>query len=124
MSDVAEKIDKSPCELRYRPFRKSQERFGAASSPDLARTTAEQIARELVCRFGARRVLLFGSLARADFTPWSDIDLAVEGISSKDFYKAVAYATGVSGTWKVDLVDMDDCPVSLRKRIDEEGIML
>ncbi|MCL5966808.1 MAG: nucleotidyltransferase domain-containing protein [Deltaproteobacteria bacterium] len=116
MSDAAERIDKGAGGFRYEPFRKSRERLGAAFSPDVARATAERIARTLVSRFGAERVLLFGSLARAEFTPWSDIDLAAEGIPAKDFYRAVAYAAGASAIWKVDLVDMKDCPDSLRNQ--------
>jgi predicted nucleotidyltransferase len=39
--------------------------------------------------FHARRVVLFGSLAHvAWFTPDSDVDLAVEGLSSDDYWRA------------------------------------
>src|SRR5690606_1215390 len=39
--------------------------------------TAKQL---LTDRYGARRVLLFGSLARGDMTERSDVDLAVDGL--------------------------------------------
>ncbi|HLB05827.1 MAG TPA: nucleotidyltransferase domain-containing protein [Thermodesulfobacteriota bacterium] len=110
---------------QYHPFRISSERE-VISSADIAEASsiASKIARELVSRFGAKRVFLFGSLTREDFNKRSDIDLAVEGIAPADFYRAVAFASGVSKLWKVDLVDMDDCSESLLDHIKKEGIAL
>ena len=85
---------------------------------------AESIARELVKRFGARRVVLFGSVARGDIHKRSDIDLAVWGIPPKDFYRAVAFASGHSRKWKVDVVDAEDCREFVRRSILEEGVEL
>jgi predicted nucleotidyltransferase len=85
---------------------------------------AADIAVELKRMYGAKRVLLFGSLARGEFDKWSDIDLAAWGIPAAQFYRAVAYATGVSSSWKVDLVDGDDCPATLRAMIEREGVEL
>lgn len=68
--------------------------------------------------------MLFGSLARADFSQWSDIDLAVWGISASDYYKAVAYASGYSSVFKIDLVDAEDCSQSLLQHIIHNGIEL
>jgi predicted nucleotidyltransferase len=86
-----------------------------------ARTVASAIAKELKSRFGANKVMLFGSLAREDFNRWSDIDLAVWGVSPADYYRAVAFASGFSELFKVDLVDVEDCSESLRKHIQREG---
>jgi len=73
-------------------------------------------------RFGARRVVAFGSLAhRAWFTPWSDIDIAVWGIPAHQFYQAVAAVTGISPDFEVDVVDAEDCSMSLRRIIESEG---
>jgi len=45
-------------------------------------SAAREAAELLRSRYGARRVLAFGSLVTPDrFTPWSDIDLAVEGVA-------------------------------------------
>ena len=69
---------------------------------------AAQLLREW---FGAKRVVLFGSLAsRACFTPWSDIDLAVWGIPGDQFYRAVAAVTGMTATHEVDLVLIREKP--------------
>ena len=61
---------------------------------------------------------------RGDFHKWSDIDLAVWGVNSGDYYRAVAFASGFSNLFKVDLVDADDCSESLRQHIMQEGIEL
>ena len=84
--------------------------------------TAAQMLRE---KFGAKRVVLFGSLAsRACFTPWSDIDLAVWGIPGDQFYRAVAAVTGMAATHEVDLVDPESCRSGLRQTIELLGIDL
>ena len=74
--------------------------------------------------YGARKVILFGSLARGDQGALFDIDLAVKGISPARFFEAVAFVTGLSRKWKVDLVDVDDCEVPLRDMIEQEGVVL
>jgi predicted nucleotidyltransferase len=85
---------------------------------------ARSIAKELVERFGAKKVVLFGSLARGGYSRWSDIDLAVWGIPPVEFFKAVSFATGFSETWKVDLADGEDCSAGLQDVILKEGIEL
>ena len=108
---------------QYRPFRSvADER--SSSAAESARTVASAIARELKSRFSASRVMLFGSLARGDFHRWSDIDLAVWGVSPTDYYRAVAFACGFSDLFKVDLVDVEDCSESLRQHIQREGVEL
>lgn len=105
---------------RYRPF-KSTRRPGLSSE---AKRLAARIAGELGERYGAWKVFLFGSLARGDQGPVFDIDLAAKGISPERFFEAVAYVTGQSPKWKVDLVDVDDCAGSLRDMIEKEGVVL
>lgn len=38
------------------------------------------------------------------------------------FYQAVAVVKGLSGEFKVDLVDAGDCPPQLKQVIESEGI--
>lgn len=104
----------------YRPF-ESGKRAGLTSE---AKKVATLTARELCARYGARKVFLFGSLARGDQGPVYDIDLAVKGISPARFFEAVAFVTGQSRKWKIDLVDVDDCTGSLRDMIEKEGVVL
>ena len=105
---------------RYRPFHRDK-KPGLSSG---AKKVAAQIAKELGERYGARKVFLFGSLARGDQGSVFDIDLAAKGISPVRFFEAVAYVTGQSPKWKIDLVDVDDCAVSLRDMIEKEGVVL
>ena len=108
----------------YKPFNQVREEDALKSIKAEAFKIAYAIKQELVSRFRANRVMLFGSLSRNDFKKHSDIDIAVWGISPADFYKAVAFVTGISKNWEVNLVDADDCSSSLLDTILKEGIEL
>jgi predicted nucleotidyltransferase len=87
-----------------------------------ANLTAREAAEILRNEFGAKKVILFGSLAqRGRFTLWSDIDLAVQGIPPSRFFEAVGAVTGMSSQFKIDLIDMDTCLPSLRNNIEAVG---
>ena len=96
----------------------------STSRQENARNTAESLAKILIKNFHATKVVLFGSVTRADFSLWSDIDLAVWGISSADYFRAVAYATSFSRIFKVDLVAAEDCSPSLLQHLIQNGIEL
>ena len=85
---------------------------------------AKAIGMGLFDKFKAKKVTLFGSLAKNKMTKNSDIDIAVWNIPNDLFYKAAAFATGYSNKWNVDLVDFVDCKESLKKAILAEGIIL
>lgn len=106
----------------YRPSRRikpSTERWERAW--EVARRVADLL-RE---RFGATRVVVFGSLTRAEwFTEWSDVDIAAWGIPPGEFFRAVALVTGFSPEFKIDLIDPETCRPSLKERIEQEGIEL
>lgn len=86
---------------------------------------AQQAASLLRSRFGAKRVVLFGSLSdQALFSPWSDIDLAVEGIPVSEFYRAVGVVSGLSTEFEIDLIDIDDCKATIRQVVEQEGVPL
>ncbi len=108
---------------KYRPFRSSSQQRPSVAVVD-AKETATAIACELKERFSANRVMLFGSLARDDFHEWSDIDLAVWGIAPSEYFRAVAFASGFSKVFKVDLVDAQDCSESLLQHVLKEGVEL
>lgn len=114
----------------YRPVQAILQRQSAAQPKvERRRKRAMLLAREAAALlrkdFGARRVVLFGSLARQDeFTLWSDIDLAVFGVAADRFYAAVAAITGLSPEFKVDLVDADASKPSLREVVERDGIAL
>lgn len=108
----------------YQPFTSTKDNYSSSTTADDGYSVAKDIAAELIRHYGAKRVVLFGSLARGDLHRHSDIDLAVWGIPASKFYRAVAFATGFSKTWKVDLVDGDDCGETLSEIINKEGVGL
>lgn len=88
-----------------------------------ARLVVNQAATLLRTRFGARRVVAFGSVTRRDwFTPWSDVDLAVWGISPGQFFRAVAAVAELGASLGVHVVDAEDCDPHLRRAIALEGV--
>jgi predicted nucleotidyltransferase len=90
-----------------------------------ALAAAKACAELLKTRFGARRVIIFGSLAGQG--PWharSDIDLAVEGLAPADYMQAL------SACWELlpegmdlDLVPLEDARPEMRARILGEVTM-
>lgn len=83
---------------------------------------ARRVAAFLRARFGAMRVVAFGSLVHPSaFSEHSDIDLAVSGISPRRFFKAWA-AAGRACPFELDLVDLRDCSPALRRVVEEEGV--
>src|SRR3972149_5639114 len=79
---------------------------------------ARAAAALLKSRYHAARVVAFGSLIEADrFHPWSDVDLAVYGLASDDYFEAVARVQDVAGEIKVDLVMAERCKPYLRSAI-------
>ena len=86
---------------------------------------AREVATVLKGRFGARRVVLFGSLAHKQwFGPHSDVDLAMEGVSSSQYWDAWRVAEGMIGDRVVDLVEIETAKQSLRRVIEQHGIDL
>jgi uncharacterized protein len=90
-----------------------------------AREKASRCARLLADRFGARRVWLYGSILREDrFDPgYSDIDLAVEGLSG-DFWKALSAVSKLAHPVQVDLREIEAACPELRDVILSEGEIL
>ncbi len=85
---------------------------------------AVRLAQALQAAYGATHVFLFGSVLDAEkFSPASDIDLAVEGLSPERFWQAAAFVQH-SGAFPVDLVDLASARPSLRERIREAGRVL
>src|SRR6476661_6971484 len=86
---------------------------------------ARQAAALLRERFGARRVVAFGSLVHpGSFTEWSDVDLAAEGLDPRDTLRAMELAMMLDPDIEVNLVDIAACSESLRKVIKREGLLL
>lgn len=81
-------------------------------------------ARALVERLHARRVLLFGSLARGSAGPGSDVDLWVEGLPAEAYLDAVSLVREAVTATDVDLVRAEWSRPSVHERVLREGIVL
>ncbi|MBI3762263.1 MAG: nucleotidyltransferase domain-containing protein [Chloroflexi bacterium] len=91
---------------------------------ETARGEARQMAEQLVKQHGAKRVILFGSVAqKRRLRRDSDIDLAVEGMPAENFYKIVGDLRTDNGR-AVDLIRLETARESLRKLIMLEGVEL
>src|SRR5512135_2183404 len=73
----------------------------------------------LMQRYHAKRVVLFGSLVTNTYTERSDVDLAVEGMPSDSYFRALADLMTLFGV-PVDLVRVEEAVPSLQALIEEE----
>ena len=87
-------------------------------------TAAKKVAHFLKEKYGATRVMLFGSLAKGFFEKDSDIDIYFEGISKDRILDASGDYFEVFRQYEIDLIPDAFCPESVRKRIIQEGIPL
>jgi predicted nucleotidyltransferase len=85
---------------------------------------AREIAERLVKQYGAKRVILFGSVVRKRrLRRESDIDLATEGMPLDNFYKIVGDLRA-SDVRLIDLVRYEGLRESFKKVIASEGVVL
>lgn len=86
---------------------------------------AKKIAIFLKEKYGAKRVILFGSIVKSSYLhKRTDIDLLVEGIKSNDFLRAGADAWTISSPFDVDIVPVERADQYLLSRALEEGVEL
>lgn len=121
-------LEMKPEEWRkFKPGRKVATRAAQSKYLKERRAKGLELAKKasllLRQRYGAKRVVLFGSLARTKtFSSWSDIDLAVWGIAPDKFFSAVAAVTGLSPDFRIDLVEPDTCREAMKDSIQKHGI--
>jgi len=124
-------LDLTPTDLRR--YRDAARRRAAARTL----TPADAAARDdllkrvrsaaaiLRTRYGAKRVILFGSLAHeAWYAADSDVDLAVEGLVGDTIWRAWRAVEEIVGDRPVDLVEMETARESLRNAIERIGVLL
>jgi predicted nucleotidyltransferase len=105
--------------------RRQQARHRLEQRRNRAWQLAHQAARLLKERFGATRVVLFGSLARHEgFSLWSDVDLAAWGLRPDKTFRAVLAVMELDPEIEINLVDMAACRPELRAVIEQEGLEL
>ena len=93
----------------------------AAQAFEVARQAADLLRRH----YPVTRVRLFGSTLRPErFHERSDIDLAVDGLPSKDYLRAWALLNGteLKSGFEIDLVAQDECLPYIWKAVEREGI--
>ena len=96
-----------------------------AKRREMAWTAAREAADLLRSRYGATRVLVFGSLVEGThFGERSDIDLAADGLHPSDHFAALGHLLGLSPDFEFDLVDLSSCPPGLRVAVLAEGVPL
>lgn len=79
----------------------------------------------LKIRFGARCVILFGSLAHAAwFMPDSDVDMVVEGLAGDDYWQAWRLVEEIIADRPVDLIEIETASESLQRAIRRHGVEL
>ena len=79
--------------------------------------------RQLAAQYDVQRVLLFGSRARGDYRPRSDIDLAISGGNTAAFTLAVDEETDT--LLKYDVVNLDGAvQPELLLEIEKDGKVL
>jgi len=84
-----------------------------------------ELADILKNQFGVQKVVLFGSLARMSwFSSGSDVDLAVEGLETRRYWKAYKIAEDIIADRQVDFVEIESVSASLKKAIDRYGMEL
>ncbi|MEW5814840.1 MAG: nucleotidyltransferase domain-containing protein [Spirochaetota bacterium] len=91
-----------------------------------SKEAAKKAAQILVEEFGAERVYLIGSLLREDaFTEFSDVDIAVSGLNTEKYFKALSLIWGLfpKGV-ELDIIPMEDADEYLKSKILTEGVIL
>ncbi|MFW6171219.1 MAG: nucleotidyltransferase family protein [Planctomycetota bacterium] len=86
---------------------------------------AREASRLVKDRFGATRVVVFGSLVhRGRFTWWSDVDLAAWGLRPRDTLRAMGAVGELEREIPINLVDVATCKSELRAAIERDGVDL
>ncbi|MBI4701552.1 MAG: nucleotidyltransferase domain-containing protein [Deltaproteobacteria bacterium] len=100
--------------------RAAGEQAALAARAANVRRRLPDVVRLLRQRFGAGRVILFGSLAWGGFHARSDTDLAVEGLPLAELGDAMAAASAAAGA-VVEVFDLASLPPAFRQRVISEG---
>lgn len=103
---------------------------GARPPAEAAPALAPALARDIVERVRAvsrpRRIILFGSRARGDADPRSDIDLAISSaaMTRGEWLRVLASLEAIETLLPIQAVLLEEAPARLRERVAREGIDL
>ncbi len=110
-------------QLNYWHSRIDKQRFQNRRLAQRARIELEAIITLLTHEFGAKQIILFGSLASGRFGPGSDIDLAVAGIAPDNYFVALAAVNRLTRLW-VDLKPLEALEPHFRQGVLKTGEIL
>ncbi len=79
--------------------------------------------KQILQRFGAKKIILYGSVARGEYTSESDIDVCFEGLPDSNYFPALAECL-MKIDRRVSILDFENVKGYLRRRILEEGKIL
>lgn len=124
MTDVSESWRSYvPGALAHLERREAQRALALAALRRDLMAAAGRAAEALARRSAVTRVIVFGSVATQSADEHSDLDLAVAGLSDRDYFSASADAVEAAGM-EVDLVQLEQAPASLRQVIERDGVTL
>lgn len=83
-----------------------------------------KICADEIKKLGGKRIILFGSLVTGRFRKGSDVDIAVEGLTTKSYFKALGVVEDTLGEVPFDLVDLKEALPSVKEKIEKEGILI
>jgi predicted nucleotidyltransferase len=87
---------------------------------EAARRDLTSIVQVLRGHYGVQRIILFGSLAKDQFTVESDIDLAIADLAPADFFTAYAEVNRLS-QFQVDLKPLESLHPHFYQRVLAHG---
>jgi len=102
-----------------------EERKITAKRQKDALARAKKVAAHLKERYGVKKVFLYGSLARGNFSHISDIDLYIEGFDQEKMYwRMQVEAEEIALPYPLSIVPAEDAFPSLRREVYREGVEL
>ncbi len=89
-----------------------------------ARSALRRITTMLIRRYHVKKIILIGSLADKDhFGFHSDIDLCVEGLPDKLYFKAVGDLLSAADEFDVDIIPIENAARSMRGKIEKGKVL-
>jgi len=89
-----------------------------------ARTALKKAVDVLVKKYNVRKIMLIGSLLDKErFGFHSDIDLCVEGLPDKLYFKAVGELLLTSDEFDVNIITIENAPPKIREKVEHGEIL-
>lgn len=89
-----------------------------------ARTVLKRVLNILIKEYHVRKIILIGSLADKDrFGFHSDIDLCVEGLPDKLYFKALGELLLEAGEFDIDIIPIEGVTQKMREKIEKGRVL-